>query len=110
MESQWGGCAGSVWSLIVELVPQRELPEVSQVLGESLVDMYTEVHCEVRRSTCFSKRFIINDPPITLRAYVIRVHLVQFVSHSQSSRPARRVHFEQLFSNAFNSWFPRSFL
>lgn len=38
----------SLWSLIAEHVPGSELPKIRTALGNSLVDMYTEVHSEVR--------------------------------------------------------------
>lgn len=42
-------CPGqSLWSLIVEHVPGSELPKIRTALGGSLIDMYTEVHDEVR--------------------------------------------------------------
>ncbi|XP_071375489.1 coiled-coil domain-containing protein 24 [Centroberyx affinis] len=45
--SQYWGPRQSLWSLIVEHVPESELPEVRGVLGDSLLDMYTELHSEV---------------------------------------------------------------
>ncbi|XP_070774854.1 coiled-coil domain-containing protein 24 [Enoplosus armatus] len=36
----------SLWSLIAEHAPGSELPKIRTVLGDSLVDMYTEVHSE----------------------------------------------------------------
>ncbi|KAI3374835.1 hypothetical protein L3Q82_021373 [Scortum barcoo] len=40
-------CPGqSLWSLISEHVPGSELPKIRTALGQSLVDMYTEVHSE----------------------------------------------------------------
>ncbi|CAL8280705.1 unnamed protein product [Lota lota] len=47
MEVQRGSPRQSLWRLIEEQVPHSELPEVRTVLGQSLVDMYTEVHSEV---------------------------------------------------------------
>lgn len=42
-------CPGqSLWSLITEHVTGSELPKVHTSLGSSLVDVYTEVHAEVR--------------------------------------------------------------
>lgn len=42
-------CPGqSLWSLIAEHVPGSELPKIRTALGCSLVDMFTEVHAEVR--------------------------------------------------------------
>ncbi|KAJ3594729.1 hypothetical protein NHX12_004036 [Muraenolepis orangiensis] len=47
MEVKRGTPRQSLWRLIQEHVPQSELPEVSAALGQSLVDMYAEVHSEV---------------------------------------------------------------
>lgn len=42
-------CPGqSLWSLIAEHVSGSELPEIRTALGQSLVDLYTKVHAEVR--------------------------------------------------------------
>ncbi|XP_072544737.1 coiled-coil domain-containing protein 24 [Salminus brasiliensis] len=38
----------SLWDLIKEYVPDSELPEVRTVLGEGLIDMYTEIYSEVQ--------------------------------------------------------------
>ncbi|KAF4089711.1 hypothetical protein AMELA_G00069960 [Ameiurus melas] len=37
-----------VWSLIKECVPDSELPEIRAILGDALIDMYTEVYSEVQ--------------------------------------------------------------
>ncbi|MCJ8731845.1 hypothetical protein PDJAM_G00204090 [Pangasius djambal] len=37
-----------VWSLIKECVPDSELPEIRAILGDALIDMYTEIHSEVQ--------------------------------------------------------------
>lgn len=37
-----------VWSLIKECVPEAELPEIRSILGDALIDMYTEIYSEVR--------------------------------------------------------------
>lgn len=52
------GCPQSLWTLIEEHVPQSELPEVRGVLGDALVDMYIEMHSEVRRGRhCHYRKF-----------------------------------------------------
>ncbi|KAG7329913.1 hypothetical protein KOW79_006135 [Hemibagrus wyckioides] len=38
----------SVWSLIKECVPDSELPEIRAILGDALIDMYTEIYSEVQ--------------------------------------------------------------
>lgn len=38
----------SLWALIVKHVPGSELPNICTALGHFLVDMYTEVHTEVK--------------------------------------------------------------
>lgn len=44
-------CPGqSLWSLITEHVSGSELQKIRTALGHSLVDMYTDVHAEVRVS------------------------------------------------------------
>ncbi|KAK6302632.1 hypothetical protein J4Q44_G00269870 [Coregonus suidteri] len=40
-------CPLSVWNLIVEHVPEPELPEIRGLLGDTLIDMYTEIYSEV---------------------------------------------------------------
>ncbi|KAI4900349.1 hypothetical protein NFI96_028632 [Prochilodus magdalenae] len=40
----------SEWDLIKEYVPDSELSEIRTVLGEGLIDMYTETYSEVRRA------------------------------------------------------------
>ena len=37
----------SLWNLIVEHVPESELPEIRGFLGDALIDMYTEMLAEV---------------------------------------------------------------
>ncbi|XP_066537622.1 coiled-coil domain-containing protein 24 isoform X2 [Hoplias malabaricus] len=37
-----------VWDLVKECVPDSELPEIKAVLGEGLIDMYTETYSEVQ--------------------------------------------------------------
>lgn len=36
-----------VWSLIKECVADSELPEIRAILGDALIDMYTEIYSEV---------------------------------------------------------------
>uniref|UniRef100_A0A4W5Q0T8 Coiled-coil domain containing 24 n=1 Tax=Hucho hucho TaxID=62062 RepID=A0A4W5Q0T8_9TELE len=40
-------CPQSVWNLIVEHVPESELPEIRVLLGDALIDIYTEMYSEV---------------------------------------------------------------
>ncbi|XP_041697129.2 uncharacterized protein LOC121534620 isoform X1 [Coregonus clupeaformis] len=40
-------CPQSVWNLIVDHVPESELPEIRVLLGETLIDIYTEMYSEV---------------------------------------------------------------
>lgn len=40
----------SVWNLVKENVPCSELPEIRAVLGETLIDTYTELYSEVNKS------------------------------------------------------------
>lgn len=44
-------CPQSVWNLIVEHVPESELPEIRVLLGDALIDIYTEMYSEVRTNT-----------------------------------------------------------
>ncbi|KAF7706090.1 coiled-coil domain-containing protein 24 isoform X2 [Silurus meridionalis] len=37
-----------VWSLIKECVPDSEIPEIRAILGDALIDMYTEIYSEVQ--------------------------------------------------------------
>ncbi|XP_017558187.1 coiled-coil domain-containing protein 24 [Pygocentrus nattereri] len=37
----------SVWDLLKDCVPDSELPEIRTVLGEGLIDMYTEIYSEM---------------------------------------------------------------
>ncbi|KAL6490232.1 hypothetical protein MHYP_G00005770 [Metynnis hypsauchen] len=37
----------SVWDLVKDCVPDSELPEIRTVLGEGLIDMYTEIYSEM---------------------------------------------------------------
>lgn len=39
----------SVWNLVQENVPCSELPEIRAVLGDTLIDTYTELYSEVMR-------------------------------------------------------------
>lgn len=40
----------SVWNLVKENVPCSELPEIRDVLGETLIDTYAELYSEVNQS------------------------------------------------------------
>uniref|UniRef100_A0A673YB99 Coiled-coil domain containing 24 n=2 Tax=Salmo trutta TaxID=8032 RepID=A0A673YB99_SALTR len=40
-------CPLHVWNLIVEQVPEPELPEIRGLFGDTLIDVYTEIHTEV---------------------------------------------------------------
>jgi len=37
----------SVWNLVKENVPCSELPEIRAVLGDALIDTYSELYSEV---------------------------------------------------------------
>lgn len=39
----------SVWNLVKENVPYSELPEIRAVLGDALIDTYTELYSEVNK-------------------------------------------------------------
>ncbi|CDQ75381.1 unnamed protein product [Oncorhynchus mykiss] len=41
----------SVWNIIVEHVPESELSEIRVLLGDALIDIYTEMYSEVRTNT-----------------------------------------------------------
>uniref|UniRef100_A0A3Q4GMU9 Coiled-coil domain containing 24 n=1 Tax=Neolamprologus brichardi TaxID=32507 RepID=A0A3Q4GMU9_NEOBR len=47
-ESQVWGPGQSLWGLIAEHVSESELPKIYTALGHSLVDVYTDMHTEVR--------------------------------------------------------------
>ncbi|KAM9459483.1 coiled-coil domain-containing protein 24 isoform 1-T1 [Salvelinus alpinus] len=40
-------CPQSVWNIIVEHVPESELSEIRVLLGDALIDIYTEMYSEV---------------------------------------------------------------
>lgn len=44
----------SVWSLIKECVPDSELPEIRAILGDALIDMYTEIYSEVSQTAAYT--------------------------------------------------------
>lgn len=49
-----------VWSLIKECVPDAELPEIRAMLGDALIDMYTEISSEVSQPvTCTESHRIL---------------------------------------------------
>uniref|UniRef100_A0A3B4GKG1 Coiled-coil domain containing 24 n=1 Tax=Pundamilia nyererei TaxID=303518 RepID=A0A3B4GKG1_9CICH len=47
-ESQVWGPGQSLWGLIAEHISESELPKIYTALGHSLVDVYTDMHTEVR--------------------------------------------------------------
>uniref|UniRef100_A0A3B5MGY7 Uncharacterized protein n=1 Tax=Xiphophorus couchianus TaxID=32473 RepID=A0A3B5MGY7_9TELE len=72
-ETQGGG--GSLWSLITKYVSESELLKIHAALGDPLVDMYTEVHSEVKmwhkkwqESLCYGSHQLqgspLSDPPV----------------------------------------------
>ncbi|XP_054889640.1 coiled-coil domain-containing protein 24 isoform X2 [Poeciliopsis prolifica] len=69
-------CPGqSLWSLITDYVSESELLKIHAALGDSLVDMYTEVHSEAemwhkkwQESQCYGNHQVqgpsLSDPPV----------------------------------------------
>lgn len=45
------GSAMCVCSLLQEYVPEAELPEIRRVLGDTLLDLCSEMHSEVRQDS-----------------------------------------------------------
>lgn len=66
-------CPGpSLWSLIIEHVPRSEMPKIHATLGCSLVDMYTELHAEVKGISFFLFLFIYFFYNDILKAQTLR--------------------------------------
>ncbi|RXN39525.1 coiled-coil domain-containing 24 isoform X1 [Labeo rohita] len=93
----------SVWNLVKENVPCSELPEIRAVLGETLIDTYTELYSEVemwekiwQTLRCSEKgnrpeapMFPLADPPAVKELLKAEIQLLLLTLREKAARQGR---------------------
>ncbi|KAM9500890.1 coiled-coil domain-containing protein 24 [Clarias gariepinus] len=88
-----------VWSLIKACVPDSELPEIRAILGDALIDMYTEIYNEVQiweqiwqevhDGKYQMPHFSLADPPAVKELLRSELQLLLLSLRQQASRLGR---------------------
>ncbi|XP_043115907.1 coiled-coil domain-containing protein 24 [Puntigrus tetrazona] len=93
----------SVWNLVKENVPYSELPEIRALLGETLIDTYTELYSEVemwekiwQQLRCSEKGsrpgapiFPLADPPAVKELLKAEIQLLLLTLREKAARQGR---------------------
>ncbi|XP_051773542.1 coiled-coil domain-containing protein 24 [Ctenopharyngodon idella] len=93
----------SVWNLVQENVPCSELPEIRAVLGDTLIDTYTELYSEVEmwekiwQDLRYSERgsrpeaplFPLADPPAVKELLKAEIRLLLLTLREKAARQGR---------------------